>query len=56
MGLDPSSPRRNRFYQALRGLNLPLLTHGGHSLLFDLMEVESHLAGTPFSATSLRDG
>jgi len=32
MGIDPSSPRCDPFYQALRRLNLPLLTHGGHEL------------------------
>ena len=29
MGMDPASPKCDRFYQALAGLNLPLLTHGG---------------------------
>jgi mannonate dehydratase len=29
MGIDPASPKCDRFYQALAGLNLPLLTHGG---------------------------
>jgi mannonate dehydratase len=32
MGMDPSSPRCDPFYQALQRLNLPLLTHGGHEL------------------------
>ncbi len=32
MGMDPSSPRCDPFYEALRRLNLPLLTHGGHEL------------------------
>ena len=29
MGMDPASPKCDRFYQALARLNLPLLTHGG---------------------------
>ena len=29
MGMDPASPKCDRFYQALVSLNLPLLTHGG---------------------------
>ena len=29
MGMDPASPKCDRFYQALIGLNLPLLSHGG---------------------------
>jgi predicted TIM-barrel fold metal-dependent hydrolase len=29
MGMDPGSPKCDRFYQALARLNLPLLTHGG---------------------------
>ena len=29
MGMDPASPKCDRFYQALVRLNLPLLTHGG---------------------------
>jgi mannonate dehydratase len=29
MGIDPASPKCDRFYQALVGLNLSLLTHGG---------------------------
>ncbi|MCU0296840.1 MAG: amidohydrolase family protein [Candidatus Nanopelagicales bacterium] len=32
MGMDPSSPRCDPFYQALQRLNLPLLTHGGDEL------------------------
>lgn len=32
MGMDPSSPRCDPFYQTMRRLNLPLLTHGGHEL------------------------
>jgi mannonate dehydratase len=32
MGIDPSSPRCDPFYQALQSLDLPLLTHGGHEL------------------------
>ena len=32
MGMDPSSPRCDPFYRAMRRLNLPLLTHGGHEL------------------------
>jgi len=32
MGMDPASPRCDRFYQALQRLDLPLLTHGGHEL------------------------
>jgi mannonate dehydratase len=32
MGMDPSSPRCDPFYQAMRRLHLPLLTHGGHEL------------------------
>ena len=32
MGMDPASPRCDRFYAALRHLELPLLTHGGHEL------------------------
>lgn len=32
MGMDPSSPRCDPFYQELQRLNLPLLTHGGHEL------------------------
>jgi mannonate dehydratase len=32
MGMDPSSPRCDTFYQALQRLNMPLLTHGGHEL------------------------
>lgn len=32
MGMDPASPRCDRFYQTLQRLNLPLLTHGGHEL------------------------
>ena len=32
MGMDPSSPRCDAFYEAMRRLNLPLLTHGGHEL------------------------
>ena len=29
MGMDPASPKCDRFYQALARLNLPLLTHAG---------------------------
>jgi predicted TIM-barrel fold metal-dependent hydrolase len=29
MGMDPASPKCDRFYQALVSLNLPLLTHAG---------------------------
>ena len=29
MGMDPASPKCDRFYQALVSLNLPLLTHSG---------------------------
>lgn len=29
MGIDPASPRCDRFYQALADLKLPLLSHGG---------------------------
>ncbi len=29
MGMDPASPKCDRFYQALARLNLPLLSHGG---------------------------
>ena len=29
MGMDPASPKCDRFYQALTRFNLPLLTHGG---------------------------
>ncbi len=32
MGMDPSSPRCDPFYEAMQSLNLPLLTHGGHEL------------------------
>lgn len=32
MGMDPSSPRCDPFYQALQRLGLPLLTHGGDEL------------------------
>ena len=32
MGINPSSPRCDPFYQALRRLDMPLLTHGGHEL------------------------
>ena len=32
MGMDPASPRCDRFYTALERLDLPLLTHGGHEL------------------------
>lgn len=32
MGMDPSSPRCDPFYEAMRRLNLPFLTHGGHGL------------------------
>jgi mannonate dehydratase len=32
MGIDPSSPRCDPFYAAMKRLNLPLLTHGGHEL------------------------
>ncbi len=32
MGMDPSSPRCDPFYEAMRRLNLPLLTHGGYEL------------------------
>ena len=29
MGIDPSSPRCDRFYEALRSLDLPLISHAG---------------------------
>lgn len=32
MGMDPSSPRCDPFYRAMRDLDLPLLTHGGDEL------------------------
>ena len=32
MGMDPASPRCDRFYQALARLGLPLLTHAGEEL------------------------
>ena len=32
MGMDPSSPRCDAFYEAMQRLDLPLLTHGGHEL------------------------
>jgi len=32
MGMDPASPRCDRFYAELQRLDLPLLTHGGHEL------------------------
>ncbi|EXI80593.1 MAG: putative metal-dependent hydrolase of the TIM-barrel fold protein [Candidatus Accumulibacter appositus] len=32
MGMDPASPRCDRFYQTLQRLKLPLLTHAGHEL------------------------
>jgi mannonate dehydratase len=32
MGMDPSSPRCNPFFEAMRRLNLPLLSHGGDEL------------------------
>ena len=32
MGMDPASPRCDQFYAALRQLDMPLLTHGGHEL------------------------
>lgn len=32
MGMDPSSPRCDAFYQEMQRLNMPLLTHGGHEL------------------------
>lgn len=32
MGMDPASPRCDRFYDMLVRLDLPLLTHGGHEL------------------------
>lgn len=30
MGIDPSSPKCNKFYQKLQALNLPLISHAGH--------------------------
>jgi mannonate dehydratase len=32
MGMDPSSPRCDPFYEVMRRLNLPLLSHGGDEL------------------------
>ena len=32
MGMDPSSPRCDPFFEAMKRLNMPLLTHGGHEL------------------------
>lgn len=32
MGMDPSSPRCDRFYEHLAKLDLPLLSHAGHEL------------------------
>ena len=32
MGMDPSSPRCDAFYEAMQRLDMPLLTHGGHEL------------------------
>ncbi len=32
MGMDPSSPRCDPFFEAMQRLNMPLLTHGGHEL------------------------
>ena len=32
MGMDPSSPRCDPFYQEMQRLDLPLLTHGGDEL------------------------
>ncbi len=32
MGMDPSSPRCDPFFEAMRELDLPLLTHGGDEL------------------------
>jgi len=35
MGMDPASPRCDRFYEALKRLNMPLITHAGQERAVD---------------------
>jgi predicted TIM-barrel fold metal-dependent hydrolase len=45
MGIDPASPRCDRFYEALRKANLPLVAHGG--LERSVLGREAHDFGNP---------
>jgi predicted TIM-barrel fold metal-dependent hydrolase len=45
MGIDPASPRCDRFYEALRKANLPLVAHGG--LERAVLGREAHDFGNP---------
>jgi predicted TIM-barrel fold metal-dependent hydrolase len=45
MGIDPSSPRCERFYQALNRLNIPLISHAG--LERAVLGREAHDFGNP---------
>jgi mannonate dehydratase len=45
MGIDPASPRCDPFYEAMRNLELPLITHGGEERA--VLGREAHDFGNP---------
>jgi uncharacterized protein len=45
MGIDPASPRCDRFYESLKKINLPLISHGG--LERAVLGREAHDYGNP---------